>query len=59
VQASDLNDDALARVLDVLAAIKPEAVFSHLALKAVMLDDIPVSTLHADSTSLSVYGNYR
>ncbi|WP_074951988.1 IS1634 family transposase [Alicyclobacillus macrosporangiidus] len=63
VQAEDLNDDALARALDAIYEAGPDKLFSRLAISTLLslgvldrFDDfIP---LHADTTSLSVYGEY-
>jgi len=59
VQAGDFNDDALARALDALAEANPSALFSQIALNAVLRDGIAVRTVHADTTSRSVYGAYE
>lgn len=59
VSAQDFNDDALARALDALAEAEPRTLFTQLALRAVLRDRIPVKTLHADTTSRSVYGAYE
>jgi transposase len=64
VAAGDLNDDALARALDAIQAKEPEKLYSRLGLSTVNAlsalessgDFIP---LHFDTTSLSVYGDYR
>ncbi len=65
VSAADLNDDALGRALDILydLDLDLDALFPKLALKTVNqlkvmdhFDDLlPV---HADTTSLSLYGDY-
>lgn len=59
VSAQDFNDDALARALDAVAEAEPRTLFTQLALRAVLRDRIPVKTLHADTTSQSVYGAYE
>lgn len=59
VGPDDFNDDALARPLDDLAAANPRAIFSQVAMNAVLRDGIEVRTLHADTTSRSVYGAYE
>ena len=63
VSAADLNDDALGRALDILYDLDLDALFPKLALKTVNqlkvmdhFDDLlPV---HADTTSMSLYGDY-
>ncbi|MCL6445395.1 MAG: IS1634 family transposase [Alicyclobacillus sp.] len=63
VCAEDLNDDALARALDAVYKADPEKLYSKLALSTALSlkvfdrfeDFIPV---HADTTSVSVYGEY-
>ena len=59
VRAEDFTDDALARALDDLAEADPKAIFSQVALRAVLREGMEVETLHADTTSRSVYGAYE
>ena len=58
VVASDFNDDSLGRALDKLAEVDAAKVFSTVALKAMLAMEIPIQVLHADTTSVSVYGDY-
>ncbi|WP_169794278.1 IS1634 family transposase, partial [Alicyclobacillus shizuokensis] len=63
VRAEDLNDDALGRALDAIYRAGPQELFSRVALSTLLSlkvldcfeDFIPV---HADTSSLSVYGEY-
>lgn len=63
IAADDLNDDALARSLDILFESDAQALYTKIALSTVQslnvlhqFDDfIPV---HADTTSVSVFGDY-
>lgn len=63
VSATDLNDDALGRALDILYDMGLDALYPKLALKTVNqlkvmdhFDDLlPV---HSDTTSVSLYGEY-
>lgn len=59
VKPSHLNDDALARTLDKLYNANPKKVFSTLALKAVMHENIDTKVLHGDTTARLVYGEYE
>jgi transposase len=56
-KSSDFNDDALARTLDKIHAAGAKKVFCHAALKALLKEELPFDTLHADTTRL-VYGDY-
>mgnify|MGYP000863679221 FL=1 len=58
VKASDFNDDALARALDKLIEKGPKKVISTVMLNAIAIEKIDISHLHADTTSVSVYGEY-
>lgn len=59
VRPGDLNDDALARALDKLAAVDLNLLFSAIALQAAMTHDVSLSQLHCDTTSISVQGAYE
>jgi len=59
VQASDFNDDALGRALDKLCAADPRRVFSTLSFHALTVQGIPWQSVHADTTSVSLYGAYE
>ncbi|MDN5332622.1 MAG: hypothetical protein PWP45_1847 [Tepidanaerobacteraceae bacterium] len=51
VKPAHLNDDALARTLDKLYKANPKKVFSTLALKAVLQENVNISVLHGDTTN--------
>jgi transposase len=57
-RAEHLTDDALARALDKLAAADPKAVYSAVALRACLQEGIDRRTLHFDTTSRALYGEY-
>lgn len=57
-QASDFTDDALARMLDKLSDAGPETLFSSFSLSCLSQFAIPTRRLHADTTSISLQGNY-
>ncbi len=57
-KSSDFNDDALARTLDKIHAAGAKKVFCHTALKALLKEELPFDTLHADTTAKMVYGDY-
>lgn len=62
VAAADFNDDALARALDKLAQADPEKVFATLASGALAREGrswSDLSVIHADTTSVSVWGAYE
>ena len=58
VLAEALNDDALARALDKLAAAGPRLVYSAVAARACLLEGIASDFLHYDTTSFSLFGDY-
>lgn len=63
VCAEDLNDDALARALDALYDAGPEQLYARIALHTlrklrVMDESDDLIPIHADTTSLSVTGEY-
>lgn len=59
IQPGDLNDDALGRALDKLAAVDLTLLFSAIALQAAMTHDVPLSQLHCDTISIFVQGVYE
>lgn len=58
VTPDDLNDDALGRALDKLAAAEPAKVFAAVCARAAVLEAVDRRFLHWDSTSRSFYGDY-
>lgn len=54
----DLNDDALGRALDKLAAAGPKAAFAAVCSRAAIVEQVDRRFLHWDSTSRSLYGDY-
>ena len=59
VPASTFNDDTVGRVLDLLFETGTQQIFSELAMKAVRKNGISTRTVHFDTTSVSVHGEYR
>jgi transposase len=59
VTAADLNDDCLGRTLDWLYAHDVMTLFAGLALRARRAFGVPLTRLHADTTSFAVSGDYR
>ena len=59
VPASAFNDDTVGRVLDLLFETGTQRIFSELAMKALQRHGIATRTVHFDTTSVSVYGEYR
>jgi len=59
ISVSQLNDDAVGRVLDRLYEVGTNKVLSAIALRAVKLFDLDTSHVHHDTTSRSVYGDYE
>ncbi len=57
VTADLLNDDALARALDKLGNATPDNVYLAVALSAMKIHGVEIKSMHADTTSISVYGN--
>ncbi|HBG01334.1 MAG TPA: IS1634 family transposase [Firmicutes bacterium] len=58
IQANDLNDDALGRALDRLAKVDCRQLLGTVACQAARIEDMDISSVHADTTSFSVYGEY-
>ena len=59
IQAEHLNDVRLGRVLDKLYVTGLEEIFLSIALKAIKQFSVSVESVHLDSTSLSVEGEYQ
>ncbi|APM37706.1 IS1634 family transposase [Clostridium kluyveri] len=53
-----LNDDALGRALDDFYEINPKKSFSDIALEGIKTFNVEVKSIHADTTSKNVYGQY-
>ncbi len=58
ISAADLNDDCLGRTLDWLYAHDVTTLFAGLALRARRAFGVPLTQLHADTTSFAVSGAY-
>ena len=58
VKPEDLNDDALGRALDKLAAADPKRIFGAICSRAAVIEEVDRRFLHWDSTSRSFYGEY-
>ncbi len=59
IEADAFNDDALGRALDKVADANPKQIFGNLVLSAVTKHEIKLTSVHADTTSKSVYGIYE
>src|SRR5262245_40526296 len=59
IRAADLNDDCLGRTLDWLYAHDVTTLFAGLALRARRAFGVPLTRLHADTTSFAVSGEYQ
>lgn len=59
IRREDLTDYNLARALDKLAERGPREVFSTLCLRAIWHEQIELTYLHSDTTSISLYGTYE
>jgi len=59
IEAKHLNDDRLGRVLDKLYLTGLEEIFLGIALKASKEFAIGIESIHLDSSSLSVEGEYE
>jgi transposase len=57
--ADDLNDDSLGRALDRLFEIGVTEIFAHVVSRALDELGIEVETVHLDSTSFSLAGDYQ
>ena len=58
IAAEDLNDDRLGRALDWLTNHDLTTLFAGLAMRARAAFDVPLQTIHVDTTSFSVHGDY-
>ena len=58
INASDLNDYAIGRALDKIAAAGPDRLFSTICLSTYAIYQIAFKRLHSDTTSLSFYGEF-
>lgn len=59
IKAKHFNDDTLGRILDDFYEANPKEIFTSIALKSISTYNIKVKTIHADTTSMSVYGEYN
>lgn len=59
IQASHLNDDRLARVLDKLYLAGITGIFTTIALSAAQKFQINTDTSHLDSSSFHLHGKYE
>ena len=59
VEAGDFNDDALGRALDKLAHARPAHVFQSVAANVWAHEQVPLSTLHGDTSAVALYGSYE
>lgn len=59
IKASDLNDDRLGRVLDLIFMAGISRLFVGICLKAVEIFKIMMASAHLDSSSISVEGEYK
>lgn len=59
IKAEHFNDDALGRTLDVLAMTNLDQLFCSIAVSAAVSKGVAINRLHADTTSVSVYGDYQ
>lgn len=58
IKAKHLNDDIMARALDEVYKIGAKKVMTETAMSIINEYKIPVTRIHADTTSKSVYGEY-
>lgn len=59
VAPAHLNDDALGRMLDRIAAAGPKQLFTQVVLSAIKTHHLDLRHVHADTTSWSVGGAYN
>lgn len=59
IQASNLNDDRLGRVLDKLYLVGITEIFTTIALSAAQKIEIKTDTSHLDSSSFHLHGKYE
>jgi transposase len=58
LKAEDFNDDATGRCLDAIADFGIEKLFARLAFKVILNARLWGKSVHLDTTSLSLYGQY-
>jgi len=58
ITANDLNDYAIGRTLDKIAAAGPDRLFGTICLSTYAIYKIAFKRLHSDTTTLSFYGEY-
>jgi len=58
VTPNSFNDDALERALDRLSAIDCRQLFQTVACRARIQDNMEIRSVHADTTSISLYGQF-
>lgn len=58
IHAHNLTDDVMARALDELYEMGPKRIMTETAMSIINKYDIPVTSIHADTTSKSLYGAY-
>ena len=58
IKAEYFNDDTLGRILDDFYVANPKEIFTSVSLKSIETYNVKVKSIHADTTSKSVYGEY-
>lgn len=58
IKAEHITDDTIARALDEMYETGPKKVMTEAAMSIIKKYNIPVKSIHADTTSKSVYGEY-
>lgn len=58
IKAEHITDDTIARALDEMYEIGPKKAMTEAAMTIIREYNIPVRSIHADTTSKSVYGEY-
>ena len=59
ITAEQLNDDAYGRALDKLTKINMKDMVSRVCLTMLQAHNLPIESLHFDTTSISVEGQYE
>jgi transposase len=59
ITAGDINDYAVGRTLDKIAAAGPDELFGTICLSTYAIYKIAFKRLHSDTTTLSFYGEYN
>lgn len=57
-EKASINDDRIARSLDVLASTRARSVFFHLALHVIKRFEIDTGIIHNDTTTITFHGSY-